>query len=65
VKQNEEEMKQTSENGTLILQKSSLEYTLKSLSEEVEVLSKKNERLLKDLTKKEYYNEYYQVRNEV
>ena len=35
------------------------------LSEEVEVLSQKNEKLLRDLGRREYYQEYYRVQNEL
>lgn len=40
------------------MQKMSLEQTLMSLSEEVEVLSKKNERLLQNLKAKDFFEQY-------
>jgi len=48
--QREEEIReQNGEVGDLVIQKNSLESTLKSLSEEVELLSQKNEKLLEYL----------------
>ncbi len=39
-------------------EKVSLHHTLKTLSDEVEFLSKKNESLLKDLKTKDFYGAY-------
>ncbi len=36
-----------------------------TLSEEVDMMSKQNERLLKDLQKKDFYQQYYEISNEV
>ena len=49
----------------MVLQKISLEQTLKLLSEEVEFLSKNNERLLKDLKKRDFFDKYNITQNEV
>ena len=46
------------EKLTLVEEKMSLESTLLSLSEEVEFLSQKNEQFLKDLLKRDFYEEY-------
>ena len=54
-KHREEEIQRDYEVGELIIQKTSLEHTLKALTEEVECLSKKNENLLKDLGKNDFY----------
>ena len=50
MKEREEDFKK-SNLGDLVLQKQSLEENLKMLSEEVETISTKNERLLGDLKK--------------
>jgi hypothetical protein len=44
-----------SDKGVLAMQKQQLEENLKMLSEEVEMLSAKNERLLKDLRTQDFY----------
>jgi len=49
----------------LIEEKSSLECTLVSLSEEVEFLSQKNEQFLSDLKNKNFYGEYQSVQEEL
>jgi hypothetical protein len=61
VQQREDELKNGGDVQKLILEKSQLEQTLVSLSEEVEVISQKNEKLLRDLQKKDYYKEYHQL----
>ncbi|CDW89827.1 UNKNOWN [Stylonychia lemnae] len=55
----DEEIRKGGEIEQLIVQKSQLEQTLVSLSEEVEILSQKNEKLLKDLKSHEFYEKYY------
>lgn len=64
-KHREEEILKDYEVGELLLQKSSLEQTLRALSEEVEFLSKKNATLLKDLNKCDFYQDYSKVNEEV
>jgi len=54
-KHREEELIKDYEVGELIIQKVQLEETLKALTEEVECLSKKNETLLKDLSRNDFY----------
>jgi hypothetical protein len=53
------------EKVALIEEKNSLERTLISLSEEVEFLSQKNEKFLKELHKKDFYEEYRSVNEEL
>jgi len=53
------------EKGMLIIEKQQLEENIKLLSEEVEMLSVKNERLLKDLRTKDFYQTYNSVLEEV
>jgi chromosome segregation ATPase len=48
----------SSEVRELVAEKVSLQHTLKTLSDEVEFLSKKNEVLLKDLKTKDFYGAY-------
>ena len=64
VKEREEDFRKC-EAGELILQKQALEENLRLLSEEVETLSTKNERLLADLRKKDFYEAYNNVIEEV
>ncbi len=54
MKEREEDMKNT-QVGELVLQRQALEENLRYLSEEVEALSAKNERLLKDMHQRDYY----------
>lgn len=54
MKEREEDMKK-SQVGELVLQRQALEENLRYLSEEVEALSTKNERLLKDLQQRDFY----------
>lgn len=63
-KERDEDLKKT-DKGELILQKQALEESLKYLSDEVESLSTKNERLLKDLRKNDFYDCYNQILEEV
>ena len=53
------------ERSDLIQEKSSLEMTLKSLSEEVETLSTKNEEFLSQLRKRDFFQEYQNASNEL
>lgn len=64
MKEREEDLK-NSQVGELILQRQALEENLRYLSEEVEALSSKNERLLNDLKIKDYYKSYNQTAEEV
>lgn len=57
MKEREEDLKK-SELGEMIIQKQNLEDNLRLLSEEVETLSTKNERLLQDLKKNEFFESY-------
>ena len=57
MKEREEDMK-NSQVGELVLQRQALEENLRYLSEEVEALSTKNERLLKDMQQRDYYKQY-------
>lgn len=63
--QKEEDIKKGGDLYKTILEKNQLEQTLMTLSEEVEVMSKQNERLLKDLQRKDFYQQYYEISNEV
>ncbi len=65
LKKVEEDMKEQSDVGTLIIQKATLEKTLQALTEEVEVLSRTNDQLLGDLNKRQYFNEYNESRQEL
>ena len=56
---------QKTDKGYLILEKQQLENNVKLLSEEVEMLSSKNERLLKDLKTKDFFQTYNSVLEEV
>ena len=47
-----------SSEGLLIIEKSNLQETLKQLSEEVEYLSSRNEHLISDLRKREFFDAY-------
>lgn len=53
------------EVGELVLQKQALEENLRLLSEEVETISTKNERLLSDLNKRDFYQNYNQALEEL
>ncbi len=64
MKEREEDIKKV-QVGELILQKQSLEENLKMLSEEVEAVSQKNERLLIDLKNRDFYKQYNLVVEEV
>lgn len=64
MKEREDDLKK-SEKGELIIQKQALEENLKLLSEEVETLSTKNERLLNDLKKQDFYLSYNNAIEEV
>lgn len=64
MKEREVDLK-NSQVGELILQRQALEENLRYLSEEVEALSSKNERLLNDLKIKDYYKSYNQTVEEV
>lgn len=64
MKEREDDLKKSS-TGELILQKQALEENLRLLSEEVETLSAKNERLLNDLKKNDFYQSYNAVVEEV
>jgi hypothetical protein len=55
MKVREEEIVQNYETGSLLIQKQALEQTLRALSEEVECLSQKNEKLLGQLLQREYF----------
>eukprot|EP00347_Sterkiella_histriomuscorum_P013245 403365454 len=63
-KEREEDFKK-SQVGELILQRQALEENLRHLSDEVETLSHKNQRLLKDLKVKDFYQQYNQLREEL
>eukprot|EP01017_Pseudomicrothorax_dubius_P013609 TRINITY_DN1606_c0_g1_i12.p2 TRINITY_DN1606_c0_g1~~TRINITY_DN1606_c0_g1_i12.p2 ORF type:complete len:283 (+),score=80.53 TRINITY_DN1606_c0_g1_i12:103-951(+) len=54
-----------SDKGTLILEKESLENTLKQLIKEIDFLSTKNDKLLQDLQKKDFYRFYEETRLEL
>ncbi|CDW78716.1 UNKNOWN [Stylonychia lemnae] len=64
MKEREEDMKKM-DVGELILQRQALEENLRYLSEEVEALSQKNQRLLKDLKVKDFYQSYNQISDEL
>eukprot|EP01017_Pseudomicrothorax_dubius_P044174 TRINITY_DN7444_c0_g1_i10.p1 TRINITY_DN7444_c0_g1~~TRINITY_DN7444_c0_g1_i10.p1 ORF type:complete len:133 (+),score=31.17 TRINITY_DN7444_c0_g1_i10:522-920(+) len=55
----------TSNEGVLLLEKENLENTLKALSEEVNLLTIKNERLLEDLRKREFFQAYEEASTEL
>lgn len=64
MKEREEDYKK-SQLGELVLQKQALEENLKMLSDEVETLSTKNERLLGNLKKHDFFESYNSVLEEV
>jgi hypothetical protein len=64
MKEREEDFKKIT-LGELILQKQALEENLKLLSEEVETLSTKNERLLSNLKKLDFFESYNSALEEV
>lgn len=55
MRQKDDEMKRGGQIGGLIVEKTQLEQTLKSLTSEVEYLSNRNEVLLKDLKQKDFF----------
>jgi len=64
MKEREEDIKK-SQLGELVIQKQALEQNLRLLSDEVETLSSKNERLLSDLRQREFFDSYNSVLEEV
>ena len=60
IKQQEKEKSTMTDLDELIKERQQLQWTLQSLSQEVEFLSKKNEEFLKELKIKDFYKSYKQ-----
>eukprot|EP00347_Sterkiella_histriomuscorum_P015660 403356180 len=61
----EEESKRAGDIQSIMTQKNQLEQTLITLTEEVELLSSKNEKLLRDLCIKDFHQKYYESQLEL